>query len=207
MFSRITTKTSMEIQTQTPTSSRSTSCIVSRSQSPNIARKQVWKERSKVEASSRFCPNRNTTFTARGGEFFTFQIGLFANNVNASEISVDFDNVFNGAFGGDGSGDGFAINQVADIVDNDSLWDVQQNNSGGFEMSANGGIAAQVAWDDVDDPFDGTTVADASAQLQGTAFNLDIVLGSNLQQNAVDVSIVGGSADNNDTTTTSGDSF
>jgi len=92
-------------------------------------------------------------------------------------------------------------------VDNDSLWDVQQNNSGGFEMSANGGIAAQVAWDDVDDPFDGTTVADASAQLQGTAFNLDIVLGSNLQQNAVDVSIVGGSADNNDTTTTSGDSF
>ncbi|WMT89080.1 hypothetical protein [Pelagibacterium sp. H642] len=125
------------------------------------------------------------------------------------EISVNFENVFNGAFGA-GAGDGFAVNQVADIVDNDALQDVTQNNGGNFNMQAGGNGANQ--WDAVIDPFsggadgDGTTVADAGIQLQGTAFNLDIVLGSNLQQNAVDISIVGGSTDN-DTITTSGDSF
>lgn len=127
------------------------------------------------------------------------------------QISVNFENVFNGAFGGDGSGHGFAINQVADIVDNDRLENASQDNSGSFEMSADGGEAHQKAWDDVDDPFGGdgsdVSIADASAVLQGSAFNLDIVMGSNLQQNAVDISIVGGSADNNDTTTNNGDSF
>jgi hypothetical protein len=127
------------------------------------------------------------------------------------EISVDFENVFNGAFG-DGAGDGFAINQVADIVDNDYLHNVSQDNSGGFTMNAEGGLAAQVGWDNVENPFaeangSGVQIADAGAQLSGSAFNMEIVLGSNLQQNAVDISIVGGSADNNDTTTTSGDSF
>lgn len=125
------------------------------------------------------------------------------------EIAVQFENVFNGAFGG-GDGTGFAINQVADIVDNDTLSGFHQNNQGNFQLQANGGGASVAGdWDSVDDPFGSAggsivTTANAAASAAGTAFNMDVVMGANLQQNAVNIDIVSG---DQTTTTTSGDSF
>jgi hypothetical protein len=54
---------------------------------------------------------------------------------------VHFDNVFNNAFNGAGTNTGFALNQVVDLVDNDSLSDVNQANSGSVSAAATGGIA------------------------------------------------------------------
>ena len=42
--------------------------------------------------------------------------------------------------------------------------------------------------------------------LSASAFNLEIVLGANLQQNAIDSTVIGGSSDN-DSTVSNGDSF
>jgi hypothetical protein len=109
---------------------------------------------------------------------------------------VNFENVFNGAFGGDG-GTGFAISQVADILDSDSLSNVQQHNGGanfnayataGDNLQANGNGFHASAGDDVG----ASNVVDGSAHLSASAFNMEMVLGANLQQNAVDATVVGG---------------
>jgi len=107
--------------------------------------------------------------------------------------------VFAGGFG-DGADMGYAFNQIADIVDNDALSGVTQNNYGTFTLSASAGDASF----DSDfnhqhgNPFgaagngDVSNLADAHASTSGTAFNMDLVLGANLQQNAADVTVVGG---------------
>ena len=130
-------------------------------------------------------------------------------------IDVDFSDMFNGALGGDGNDNGFAVSQVANILDADSLYNVQQNNGGGnFQLHANAGDAmfgGGDSWECVDDPFSGAgdsivSTADASANITASAFNLEIVLGANLQQNAIDSTVIGGNSDN-DSTVTNGDSF
>jgi len=109
---------------------------------------------------------------------------------------VNFENVFNGAFGG-GDGVGFAISQVADIVDNDQLQNVQQNNGGAyFNAYATAGDGTQANGNgfttEAGNNGTGSNGADGSAHASGTAFNMDVVLGANLQQNAVDATVVGG---------------
>jgi hypothetical protein len=59
-------------------------------------------------------------------------------------------------------------------------------------------------WDHVSNPFghdgggsgDMVVIADGHATATGTAFNMDIAMGANLQQNAVNVDVVGGNSDN-----------
>ena len=110
---------------------------------------------------------------------------------------VIFENVFNGAFSGDGGDTAFAINQVADIMDNDTLSNVQQNNGDAvFNAYATAGdnLSADGNELNVDGGADGTgsNSADGSAHVSANAFNMEVVLGANLQQNAVDATVVGG---------------
>src|SRR5690606_39036461 len=52
-------------------------------------------------------------------------------------IDVNFEDVFNGAFSGGGGGNtAFAVSQVADIVDHDTLSGFSQNNQGVFNSQA-----------------------------------------------------------------------
>jgi hypothetical protein len=110
---------------------------------------------------------------------------------------VNFENVFNGAFSGGGDDNGFAINQVADIIDNDALHNVQQNNGGAYfdayatagdNLQANGNSVGASGGDDAS----GSNGTDGSAHVSANAFNMEVVLGANLQQNAVDATVVGG---------------
>ncbi len=129
------------------------------------------------------------------------------------EIDVNFENVFNGAFGGGGGNVAFAVSQVADIVDHDNLQNFGQDNSGNFNTQA----FAQTA--DVSGSWDGvgggnstgghngteiTAIADGRASSGGSAFNMEVVMGANLQQNDFDATVVGGSMDDN---SSSGDSI
>jgi hypothetical protein len=110
---------------------------------------------------------------------------------------VNFENVFNGAFSGGGSDSGFAINQVADILDGDTLHNVQQNNGGAdFKAFSIGGDDLELEDSHMssrggDDASTSATV-DGSAYVNANAFNMEVVLGANLQQNAVDITVVGG---------------
>lgn len=130
-------------------------------------------------------------------------------------VNVNFDNVLNGAYGGKGSADNastFAVNQVNDLVDNDVLSKFSYSPGGTVEFHANGGGAylGTDDWKKIDDAFSahgGSNViatADASAYNSGSAFNMDVVLGANMQQNAVLANIAGG---DQTTTETTGDSF
>jgi hypothetical protein len=84
---------------------------------------------------------------------------------------------------------------VADIVDNDTLSNVQNNANGTYNAYAYADDA-----DADDNDFEGdagnnstaSNIADASASVSGSAFNMEVVLGANLQQNAVDATVVGG---------------
>ncbi len=129
------------------------------------------------------------------------------------EIGVNFENVFNGAFSGGGHNTAFAVSQVADIVDHDTLSGFSQNNHGTFNSQAYADKAeVSGSWDDIgskneaggNNVNDVTTIADGRASSSGTAFNMEVVMGANLQQNAFDAVVVGGNMDND---TTSGDSF
>ncbi|WP_169194022.1 hypothetical protein [Devosia sp. MC1541] len=130
---------------------------------------------------------------------------------------VNFENIFNNAFGTGDHNTAFAVNQIADLVDNDNLSNVQQNNGGTFDMtwdSAGGdsstgdgfGIGdadGKDGWSiDAGDDIAASAASSAASSLSSTAFTQEIVLGANLQQNAVDVSVVGG---NNNYTSVGGD--
>ena len=134
---------------------------------------------------------------------------------------VHFSDIFNGAFNGAGTNTGFAINQVADLVDNDQLSHVSQDNSGSVTLDATGGAATAGdgigsgadGWDSwfgnhgggahAGDDVAGSSAASAAANLTSTAFTQDIVLGANLQQNAFDATVINGTYTH---TTISGDS-
>ena len=138
---------------------------------------------------------------------------------------VNFEDIFNDAFGEGDNNSAFAVNQIADLVDNDSLRDVTMDNSGDYTLTwtATGGTAVagdgigggggagdgkhdgkhdgkydrggedSAGWRiDAGDDIAASAAASAAAQLTSNAFSQEIVLGANLQQNAVDVSIVGG---------------
>jgi hypothetical protein len=108
---------------------------------------------------------------------------------------VNFENVFNGAFSGGGGDTGFAISQVADIVDNDTLSNVQNNANGSFNAQAYGAHADASHNSQSSSGGDDASTsagADSSAYVSGNAFNMEVVLGANLQQNAVDATVVGG---------------
>jgi hypothetical protein len=106
------------------------------------------------------------------------------------------------------------VSQVADIIDHDMLSDFSQDNSGTFNSyatAAEAGISG--SWDGIgssnstggNNVTDITTIADGRASSGGTAFNMDVVMGANLQQNAFDATVVGGSMDNDNVS--NGDSF
>lgn len=135
---------------------------------------------------------------------------------------VDFSHIFDGAFNGAGINTGFAINQVADLVDNDQLSHVSQDNSGSVTLDASGGDAGAGdgiasgadGWDSwfsnhggggahAGDDLGGSSAASAAANLTSTAFTQDIVLGANLQQNTFDATVINGTYTH---TTISGDS-
>ncbi|PSH64053.1 hypothetical protein CU103_13475 [Phyllobacterium sophorae] len=135
---------------------------------------------------------------------------------------VDFSNIFNSAFNGAGTNTGFAVNQVADLVDNDELAHVSQDNSGSVTLNATGGAATagdgigaggDGGWDSwfgndgggahADDDLAGSSAASAAANITSTAFTQEIVLGANLQQNAFDATVINGTYTH---TTISGDS-
>jgi hypothetical protein len=134
---------------------------------------------------------------------------------------VNFEDIFNDAFGTGNNNSAFAVNQVADLVDNDVMRDVTMDNSGEYNLTwtATGGTATagdgigggggagsehdmfgrgghdqdSAGWRiDAGDDIAASAASSAAAQLTSNAFSQDIVLGANLQQNAVDVSIVGG---------------
>lgn len=130
-------------------------------------------------------------------------------SVEYGNINVDFEGLFNGAFSGGGNDAGFAVSQIANILDADQLQNVQYQGHGTFSLNGGSGdveYAGKDSWDCVDDPFGGNTSADTSFVQTGSAFNFEVVLGANLQQNAIDSVVVGGNQDN-DTTSHSGDSF
>ena len=75
---------------------------------------------------------------------------------------------------------------------------VQQNNGGAYfdayatagdNLQANGNGLGSGGGDDAST----SNLVDGSAAVSGHAFNMDVVLGANLQQNAVDATVVGGS--------------
>lgn len=132
---------------------------------------------------------------------------------------VNFEDIFNDAFGSGNNNSAFAVNQIADLVDNDALHGVTMDNSGdytltweatGGEATAGDGIGGgggagtdskfdhhgetdSAGWRiDAGDDIAASAAASAAAELTSNAFSQEIVLGANLQQNAVDVSIVGG---------------
>lgn len=134
---------------------------------------------------------------------------------------VNFQNVLNGAFSGGGSDTGFALSQVVDLVDNDTLSGVTQTNSGIVTLTATGGTASagdgigtdDGGWGGMDHSFfgggnggsggsgdidagddvSGSSAASAAANLTSTAFTQEIVLGANLQQNAFEATVINGS--------------
>ncbi|WP_173930913.1 hypothetical protein [Chelativorans sp. Marseille-P2723] len=128
-------------------------------------------------------------------------------------ISLNFENIFDGAFG-DGNGNtAFAVSQVADIVDQDTLSGFAQHNNGTFNAQAYADDASiGGSWDYIGSDngngdngvTDVTTIADARASASGTAFNMEVVMGANLQQNAFSANVVGGDMVSE---TNSGDSF
>lgn len=66
---------------------------------------------------------------------------------------------------------------------------------GGTAMTGYGGAGDGGSWgsDNGDDGFvTGTSSAHADAVIDTSAFNQEIVMGANLQQNAVDMTVVGG---------------
>lgn len=136
---------------------------------------------------------------------------------------VNFEDIFHGAFGTGDNNSAFAVNQIADLVDNDTLSDVRMDNSGEYTMTweAKGGEAEagdgigggggagsggrdhhhrggddnedNAGWRiDAGDDIAASAAASADAALNSNAFSQEIVLGANLQQNAIDVTIVGG---------------
>jgi hypothetical protein len=134
---------------------------------------------------------------------------------------VNFEDIFDGAFETGNNNSAFAVNQIADLVDNDSLRDVRMDNSGtytmtweakGGESEAGDGIGGgggagsdgghhrgghdsedSAGWRiDAGDDIAASAAASADAALSSNAFSQEIVLGANLQQNAIDVTIVGG---------------
>ena len=127
------------------------------------------------------------------------------------KIDVNFENVFNGAFGDGSNNTAFAVSQVADIVDHDTLSGFSQNNQGTFSAhaaAAEAGVSGSWAEIGADNGGNGVAdiaaIADGRASASGTAFNMEVVMGANLQQNAFDATVIGGHQDND---TSSGDSF
>ena len=126
---------------------------------------------------------------------------------------VNFQDILNDAFGDGSNNSAFAINQIADLVDNDQLTDISQNNTGTFDMKwevegghsrAGDGVGIgdtdgkedSSGWSiDAGDDIAASVASSAAATLNSTAFTQEVVLGANLQQNAVDVTVVG--RDNN----------
>ena len=137
---------------------------------------------------------------------------------------VNFEDIFDNAFATGDNNSAFAVNQIADLVDNDTLRDVRMDNSGTYTMTweakggdseagdgigGGGGAGSDGKYDghhrggndnedsagwriDAGDDIAASAAASADAALSSNAFSQEIVLGANLQQNAVDVTIVGG---------------
>jgi hypothetical protein len=129
-------------------------------------------------------------------------------------IEVNFQDVFNGAFGDGDYNTAFAVSQVADIIDHDTLSGFSQDNGGTFNSQAYAQTAdVSGSWDSIGSGngvggnavTDITAIADGRASSGGSAFNMEVVMGANLQQNAFDATVVGGSMDND--STSNGDSF
>src|SRR5690606_21517206 len=108
----------------------------------------------------------------------------------------------------------FAVSQVADIVDHDTLSGFSQENSGTFNSQAFAQTAeVHGSWDGIGSGngvgghaiTDINAIADGRASSGGSAFNMEVVMGANLQQNAFDATVVGGSMDNDNVS--NGDSF
>lgn len=116
-------------------------------------------------------------------------------------FTLDVDDILNGSLEGAGNDVGFSLVQANHLADQDSAYNIAQDNNGAQNhLNANAGDAYGSEGLDLDgkgwdlkagDDVAGTTTADASAILANSGFHLELVQGANMLSNAVDVSITG----------------
>ena len=113
--------------------------------------------------------------------------------------NLDFD-VMNavgaGTLAGDGNDGMFNISQVSEMMDKDVLIRPEVKNDAWFEQDAHAHGGHAYGADELGDRSTATTTADGAATLE--AFTQNIVMGSNIQYNNVDLSVVGGDSTVND---------
>jgi len=113
--------------------------------------------------------------------------------------NLDFDvmNVVGaGTLAGDGNDSMFNLSQVSEMVDKDVLIRPEVTNDAWFEQGAHAHGGEAYAPHEMGDRGTATTSADGAATLE--AFTQNIVMGSNIQYNNVDMSVVGGDSTVND---------
>jgi hypothetical protein len=113
--------------------------------------------------------------------------------------NLDFDvmNVVGaGTLAGDGNDGMFNLSQVSEMMDKDVLIRPEVTNDAWFEQDAHAHGGEAYSAEHIGDRSSATTTADGAATLE--AFTQNIVMGSNIQYNNIDLSVVGGDSTVND---------
>jgi len=113
--------------------------------------------------------------------------------------NLDFDvmNVVGaGTLAGNGNDGMFNLSQVSEMMDKDVLIRPEVKNDAWFEQDAHAHGGDAYGADELGDRSTATTTANGAATLE--AFTQNIVMGSNIQYNNVDLSVVGGDSTVND---------